>query len=49
MLSHILPLGQARLLIENGTTVFESLIVGLAYFMIFNLITIKYFEKCDLK
>lgn len=49
VLAHILPLGQARLLIENGTTAVEALLVALIYIVIFNFLTIKYFEKCDLK
>lgn len=49
LLAHVLPLGQERLLIENKTTIFESIIVALAYLIIFYFVTRKYFEKCDLK
>ncbi len=49
LLAHVLPLGQERLLIENKTTIFESIIVALAYLIIFYFVARKYFEKCDLK
>lgn len=49
VLAHLLPLGQARLLIELETTAVESLIVAFVYIVIFNVLTVKYFEKCDLK
>lgn len=49
VLARVLPLGVERLLIENRTTIFESLFVALAYLIIFYFIAQKYFEKCDLK
>lgn len=49
LLAHVLPLGQERLLIENKTTIFESIIVALVYLIIFYFMARKYFEKCDLK
>lgn len=49
LIARLLPLGQERLLIENGTSNIESIIVALAYILIFNIFSIKYFEKCDLK
>lgn len=47
--AHILPLGQARLLIENTTGNIEALLVAISYLLIFNILTERYFEECDLK
>lgn len=47
--AHILPLGQARLLIENRTNNKEAILCAIVYLIIFNLLTERYFSKCDLK
>ena len=47
--AHILPLGQARLLIENTTGNIEALLVAISYLLIFNILIERYFEECDLK
>jgi ABC-2 type transport system permease protein len=47
--AHILPLGQARLLIENESSNTEALLISIAYIFIFNILAKVYFNKCDLK
>lgn len=47
--AHILPLGQARLLIDNATGNIEALLVSLVYLVILNILSKVYFRKYDLK
>lgn len=47
--AHILPLGQARLLIENKSGNIEALLIAIIYIFVFNFLTRTYFSKCDLK
>ncbi|MDD7363196.1 MAG: ABC transporter permease [Peptoniphilus sp.] len=47
--ARVLPMGQARLLIEGGTTPLEALAVAVAYFAAFCYLTTQYFRTCDVK
>lgn len=48
-IAHFIPLGQLRLVIEDGAGFGQPIAIGMIYFLVFAGIANLYFKKCELK